>query len=56
LVDLATCDDASAFEITEEGLAALAEVETVEPDLQSAEITAESQQLTDPPSKLLHAK
>jgi hypothetical protein len=41
LIDVAERGDASAFEITEEGLAALAEVEAVEPDLQSVGIAAE---------------
>jgi ParB family chromosome partitioning protein len=41
LIDLVERDDAPAFEITEEGLAALAEANAVEPDLQSVSIAAE---------------
>jgi hypothetical protein len=41
LIDVAAYDDAPAFEITDEGLAALAEAEAVEPDLQSVGIAAE---------------
>jgi hypothetical protein len=41
LIDVAAYDDAPAFEITDEGLAALAEAEAVEPDLQSVSIAAE---------------
>ncbi|WP_085341068.1 ParB/RepB/Spo0J family partition protein [Aquidulcibacter paucihalophilus] len=41
LIDVADPDEVSAFEITEEGLAALANVEAVEPDLQSVGIAAE---------------
>ncbi len=41
LIGVAAHDDAPAFEITEEGLAALAKVEAVEPDLQSVGIAAE---------------
>lgn len=41
LIDTAKLDDAFAFEITEEGLAALAEAEAVGPDLQSVGIAAE---------------
>jgi len=37
----AKLDDAIAFEITEEGVAALAEAEAVEPDLQLVGIAAE---------------
>jgi hypothetical protein len=41
LIDVVVPDDSPTFEITEEGLAALAEVEAVEPDLQSVGIAAE---------------
>ncbi|MFN5552676.1 MAG: hypothetical protein ACK5BF_07405, partial [Hyphomonadaceae bacterium] len=41
LIDTAKLDDAFAFEITEAGLAALAEADAVEPDLQAVGIAAE---------------
>jgi hypothetical protein len=41
LIVVANPDEALAFEITEEGLAALAEADVVEPDLQAAGIAAE---------------
>jgi hypothetical protein len=41
LIDVVVPDDSPTFEITEEGLAALAEAEAVEPDLQSVGIAAE---------------
>ncbi|MCA3077931.1 MAG: ParB/RepB/Spo0J family partition protein [Rhodocyclaceae bacterium] len=41
LIDVAAHEDAPAFEITEEGLAALAEANAVESDLQSVGIAAE---------------
>ena len=41
LIDVVERDDAFAFEITEAGLAALAEADAVEPDLQSVGIAAE---------------
>ena len=41
LINTAKLDDAIDFEITEEGLAALAEDEAVEPDLQIVGIAAE---------------
>ena len=41
LIDVAARDDVPAFEITEAGLAALAEAFAVEPDLQAVGIAAE---------------
>ena len=41
LIDVAVHDDTPAFEVTEEGLAALAEADAIEPDLQSVGIAVE---------------